>query len=415
MITSLFAALLLSQNSPSKNPDPAKVLQQISQVRATAIEAQKRGENFDQAMISAEQKRIADEALMQLNIATATPDECVQWTRICGFTDKNDLAILFSRKAYGARTWDLLELERPLLIDELQTGKIDAAINRIRNINFSSGPAMIGQFHLGIKPTMLKAGLTNPDGLTKVYDELIARVHFNSQLTDNDRHWAPLVYAELNSSKFSILYEVGRKEEALANLNELKTQMAAYPESKDTMGKNAEAYVASTIARLTQTDTHGLMLNRPAPPIVFDRELGGFKGAESMKGKVVLLDFMAHWCGPCKAALPDLIKLNDRFASKGLQTVSLTGYYGYYGTKQDLSPEQEFIEMKTFVKEFKMDWPVIFDDTQKNNSLYGITGIPQLVVIDRKGVVRRIEIGYTPESFQETVQLVEKLIAEPAD
>jgi thiol-disulfide isomerase/thioredoxin len=415
MITSILASILINQSNTLNNPDPSQVLKQIAQVRETAKEAQKRGELFDQGKIIAEQKRIADEALAQIKIDATTPDECVQWARVCGFTDRNDLAVIFSRKAYGARTWDLLELERPLLIDELLTGQIEAAIARVRNINFSAGPAMIGQFHLGVKSAMAKAGAENPEGVTKVYDELIARVHFDSQLSENDHRWAPLVYAELNSCKFSILYGAGQEKEALASLKELQTQMAAYPNSTDSTGKSATDYVASTIAKLTQSDTHGMMLNRPAPPLVYDREIGGFNGAESMKGKVVLLDFMAHWCGPCKAALPDLIKLNERFGSKDLQTVSLTGYYGYYGNKQDLSPELEYAEMKSFVKEFKMDWPVIFDATQMNNRLYGITGIPQLVVIDRKGMVRKIEVGYTPESFKDTIRLVEKLVAEPSN
>jgi len=415
MITTILAGILLTQSTPAIAPNPTEVLAKIAQVRATAAEAQKRGETFDQAMILAEQKQIADEALALIDVAKATPDECVLWARICGFTDKQELATAFAKKAYGSKSWDLLELERPLLIDEIRNGRIAEAISRIRNINFSAGPAMIGQFHLGIKSHLARLGEKSPEDLIRVYDELAARVHLESPLNNNDRHWAPVAYADIMGAKFSIMFNSGNPEEALAGLRELKSKMEAFPGSKDTMGKSAADYVAGTIARLTQTDTHGLMLNQPAPPIVYDRELGGFRGFEYLKGKVILLDFMAHWCGPCKAALPDIIKLQNRFGSQGLQTVSLTGYYGYYGSKQELTQEQEYAEMKSFVKEFKMDWPVIFDATLKNNMRYGISGIPQLVVIDRKGIVRRIEIGYTPEAFQETVKLVEKLIAESAD
>jgi len=90
--------------------------------------------------------------------------------------------------------------------------------------------------------------------------------------------------------------------------------------------------------------------------------------------------------------------------------VSLTGYYGYFGSEKGLTNEQEYEKMKGFVSDVKIAWPVLFDGSRKNNANFGVQGIPQLVVIDRKGIVRKVEVGFTPESFAKTSELVQSLV-----
>lgn len=141
-----------------------------------------------------------------------------------------------------------------------------------------------------------------------------------------------------------------------------------------------------------------------------EMKIGEFNGLAGLKGKVVLLDFFAHWCGPCKASFPDLRKLYADLQSKGVEIVHATRFYGYYGQERGLSKEQEFEKMKGFVKEHQIAWPVVFVD-QKTFEDFGVSGIPHLVLIDQTGKVKSFKIGYSPESFAEFRKKIEELIA----
>lgn len=115
-----------------------------------------------------------------------------------------------------------------------------------------------------------------------------------------------------------------------------------------------------------------------------------------------------------KAALPAIKKLQDEFGPQGFQVVSITSYYGYFGAKQGVAKTDEFSLMHGFVKDFNMTWPVAFDEKQLTHSKYHVGAIPHMVLIDRKGVIRRIEVGHTEEGEAATLGLLKKLLAEGA-
>lgn len=159
-----------------------------------------------------------------------------------------------------------------------------------------------------------------------------------------------------------------------------------------------------SLARLT-------MLGAPAPALMKERSYGTFEGLASMKGKVVLLDFFAHWCGPCIASFPDMKQLYADNKDKGLEVVGFTTYYKYYKQERNLEPDVEFGKMGEFIKEYDLPWPVVYGD-RSNFDAYGVTGIPHVTVIDRAGNVRKIKIGYSKDSFKEFKEYIEKLLAE---
>ncbi len=122
-------------------------------------------------------------------------------------------------------------------------------------------------------------------------------------------------------------------------------------------------------------------------------DLAGKKHTNStLKGKVVLLDFWASWCGPCKAASPVMQALHAKYGSKGLVVI------GANVSEHGKSSKQAATEYKTQHK-------FTYTFTHDNDSLaekWGIDGIPQFFLIDKKGKVAWAMSGFDP-NMQKTL------------
>lgn len=99
--------------------------------------------------------------------------------------------------------------------------------------------------------------------------------------------------------------------------------------------------------------------------------------------RVVLLDFWATWCPPCKRELPHLQKLHEKYGKKGLVVVGVAMDRGGMG------------DVKPFVKEQKLTYTILVDPKGTTKSDYGIQYFPTTVIVDKKGIVRKVHIGYS--------------------
>lgn len=203
--------------------------------------------------------------------------------------------------------------------------------------------------------------------------------------------------------KFSF---VQAKAELLSDSNK-KTQAV---ELLDNFIK-AQPAGSTTAKRATTFKNQLTIVGSMAPTLGVERGYGEFKGLETWKGKIVIIDFFAHWCGPCKASFPDMKQLYADLHDKGVEIVGVTRYYGFYGQEQGLSPDAEFGKMKDFIAEFGLPWPIMFGDNN-NFSIYGVTGIPHVAVIGRDGMVHKMHIGYSKASFIQFRKEIEKMLEE---
>ncbi|MBS0186487.1 MAG: TlpA family protein disulfide reductase [Planctomycetes bacterium] len=144
------------------------------------------------------------------------------------------------------------------------------------------------------------------------------------------------------------------------------------------------------------------LLNNPAPELNFLWSQGlpdGVTKLSDLKGKVVVLDFWATWCGPCIASFPKVAEMQKKYDGYDVVILGVTSPQGFHidpkatdrsKRRVDTSgnPSKEFELMVPFAKSMNMTWPVAFTSQQVFNPDYGIRGIPHVVIIDPNGVVR---------------------------
>ena len=114
------------------------------------------------------------------------------------------------------------------------------------------------------------------------------------------------------------------------------------------------------------------------------------------RGKVVLLDFWATWCTPCREEIPHLVELQNKHRDQGLQII---------GISMDDSPEP----VREFYQHFQMNYPVVMGNAEIGELYGGVLGLPIAFVIGRDGRISAKHIGATDASVLE--QDIQKLLS----
>jgi len=125
---------------------------------------------------------------------------------------------------------------------------------------------------------------------------------------------------------------------------------------------------------------------------------GGELSLSSLRGQVVLVDFWATWCGPCRQEMPELQRLYEEFAGRGVEIVAIN---------VDAQPQA----VAPYVHREGLTFPIVLGGAAERVR-YRVTGVPTLFVVDQSGVIRYQHVGYAPGAESVLAAEIEALLAE---
>ena len=132
--------------------------------------------------------------------------------------------------------------------------------------------------------------------------------------------------------------------------------------------------------------------SRPAQLTVKDIQ-GRYIRLSDYRGKVVLINFWATWCPPCRKEIPDLIRLQREYRNRGLQVLGVT------------YPPQKLAEVRRFVRRLKVNYPVGLGTTETTLLFSQSESLPLTIVIGRNGTIQDIIEGILlPEEFEQRIK-----------
>ena len=169
------------------------------------------------------------------------------------------------------------------------------------------------------------------------------------------------------------------------------------------LAADAFAFVPPAGAKVEQptpqrVDLSMKLLTKPAPDFKLPLLGGGEATMASLKGKVVVLDFWATWCGPCRMALPIVSSTAIALKGSGVEFFAV-------------NLKEGSDDIREFLKQAKLDIPVALDKEGEVGNLYKVEGIPQTVLIGKDGTVQVVHVGFGPDMKAELKKEIEDLAA----
>jgi peroxiredoxin len=158
-------------------------------------------------------------------------------------------------------------------------------------------------------------------------------------------------------------------------------------------------FLTALFSILFVTSLQALTLEKAAPDFTLKSISNNNIKLSEQAGNVVLLNFWASWCAPCRKEMPLLNDLHNKYKALGFSVIGV-------------NVEQETDLAKSFISSYPVDFPVLLDDSNKASKLYDVSAMPTTVIIDRNGVVRHLHKGYQAGDEKAYQKMVKQLLRE---
>ncbi len=208
--------------------------------------------------------------------------------------------------------------------------------------------------------------------------------------------------------------DLKRTDEAIAALQELRRLSVSFP-SADLYRRATVLLgrIVPAVAYVSRPDDPLFSAGARLAPEITVKDWIDQKPATlaNLRGRVVLLDFWALWCTPCHAALPHIAEWQEKYEKRGLSVVAFTEYRNTVNGRRVRTP-QEVGELRNFKRNARLPFGFAVADTTATADAYGVTTIPVAVLIDRRGVVRFLNVGAHDTDIEELHQMIVRLLDE---
>jgi peroxiredoxin len=158
-------------------------------------------------------------------------------------------------------------------------------------------------------------------------------------------------------------------------------------------------FVAVSLALVAPACQAPLNEVRAAPAFELPDLAGGKLSLSELKGKMVVLDFWATWCGPCIKEIPDYAEFWRKNRGRGVEVIGVVCDSG------------EPSEIQDFVREYKIPYRQLLGDEEVQAAFGALQGFPTTFVIDGQGVIRKKMLGSPPGKFEALQKLVDEALA----
>jgi peroxiredoxin len=159
-------------------------------------------------------------------------------------------------------------------------------------------------------------------------------------------------------------------------------------------------FIATVIigALLVVPVTAGVM-SGTAPDFTLKSHSGRNVKLSELRGEVVLINFWASWCGPCRQEMPLLDELHNQYKALGFTVLGV-------------NVEEDTYQARKLLKDMPVSFPVLFDDSSVVSKQYDVVAMPSTVLVDRNGNMRYLHKGYKPGLEEVYLEQVRELIRE---
>lgn len=158
------------------------------------------------------------------------------------------------------------------------------------------------------------------------------------------------------------------------------------------MGLALSAFAAISLA------SSGLT-GQPAPDFALKSSTGANLRLSEYRGDVVMINFWATWCGPCRQEMPLLDELSSRYERVGFKLLGV-------------NIDDDSNRAMAMIEELGVSFPVLFDARKEVSKMYDVSAMPVTVIVDREGTVRYVHHGYKPGYEEKYLDQVRSLLRE---